>query len=116
MQSNDIDVALSDMMGMTFAKHFVSYCTGQKHIPVKGIARVESNPDQSKHLETAKTSVLGLDIDFVNLRSEEYAENSRIPTQVVSQSVFICTDVCILVHEVLIHTIRRTLEHRSRTH
>ncbi|KAI0935817.1 hypothetical protein AcV5_004134 [Taiwanofungus camphoratus] len=82
MQSNDIDVALSDMMGMTFAKHFVSYCTGQKHIPVKGIARVESNPDQSKHLETAKTSVLGLDIDFVNLRSEEYSENSRIPTQV----------------------------------
>lgn len=41
-----------------------------------------SNPDQSKHLETARMRLFDLWIDFVNLRSEDYCENSRIPTMV----------------------------------
>jgi hypothetical protein len=41
-----------------------------------------SNPDQSKHLETATMLIDDIWIDFVNLRSEKYAENSRIPTVV----------------------------------
>ena len=83
MQSNDIDIALTDMMGVTFADSFVEFCSSVKDLPVSSIAKIESNPDQSKHLETARTKVLGVELDFVNLRSEEYAENSRIPTQVV---------------------------------
>uniref|UniRef100_A0A2P2KV25 tRNA-nucleotidyltransferase family protein n=1 Tax=Rhizophora mucronata TaxID=61149 RepID=A0A2P2KV25_RHIMU len=39
-----------------------------------------SNPDQSKHLETARMRLFDLWIDFVNLRCEDYSENSRIPT------------------------------------
>ncbi len=40
-----------------------------------------SNPDQSKHLETARMTVAGLELDLVNLRSEKYADQtSRIPT------------------------------------
>lgn len=46
------------------------------------VHKIESNPDKSKHLETATTRLLGLDIDLVNLRSETYSENSRIPTMV----------------------------------
>ncbi|TDL28902.1 hypothetical protein BD410DRAFT_781466 [Rickenella mellea] len=80
-ESNDIDIALSDMMGVTFAEHFVSFVSS-KGFPVKAVAKIARNPEQSKHLETAKTTVLGLELDFVNLRSEEYAENSRIPTQI----------------------------------
>ncbi|KAJ8752341.1 hypothetical protein K2173_003977 [Erythroxylum novogranatense] len=38
-----------------------------------------SNPDQSKHLETARMRIFDLWIDFVNLRCEDYSENSRIP-------------------------------------
>ena len=34
----------------------------------------------SKHLETATIKVDGLDIDLVNLRSEKYTEESRVPT------------------------------------
>lgn len=49
-------------------------------------AKIARNPEQSKHLETAMVNVLGLDIDLVNLRSEVYAEGSRIPTEVVSQA------------------------------
>lgn len=82
--SNDIDIALEDMMGLAFAEHFVDFVANQKHLPVKSITKVESNPDQSKHLETAKTKVLDVELDFVNLRSEEYAGDSRIPTEVVN--------------------------------
>ena len=70
-------------MGVTFAERFVDFCRTTKDLAVKNIAKIESNPDQSKHLETARTTILGIELDFVNLRSEEYAENSRIPTQVV---------------------------------
>ena len=45
------------------------------------IAVIESNPEQSKHLETARMKVAGLELDLVNLRSEKYADQtSRIPT------------------------------------
>ncbi|PIL30885.1 hypothetical protein GSI_07054 [Ganoderma sinense ZZ0214-1] len=80
-QCNDIDIALENMMGVAFAEHFVAFCS-TKNLVVKNVAKIESNPDQSKHLETARTTILGIELDFVNLRSEEYAENSRIPTQV----------------------------------
>jgi len=45
-------------------------------------AYLYSNPDQSKHLETARMHIYDTWIDFVNLRSETYVENSRIPTMV----------------------------------
>ncbi|KAG1841321.1 hypothetical protein DFJ58DRAFT_732495 [Suillus subalutaceus] len=82
MDSNDIDICLADMMGVTFAEGFVAFLSEQKHLHVHRIAKIESNPNQSKHLETARTTLLGMDLDFVNLRSEEYAEDSRIPTEV----------------------------------
>ena len=45
------------------------------------VAVIASNPDQSKHLETARMTVAGLELDLVNLRSEKYADrSSRIPT------------------------------------
>lgn len=39
-------------------------------------------PHQSKHLETATAKVNGMWIDFVNLRSEVYDPDSRIPMMV----------------------------------
>lgn len=43
---------------------------------------IHSNPDQSKHLETARMRLFDVWIDFVNLRAEDYSDNSRIPTMV----------------------------------
>ena len=40
---------------------------------------VAANPEKSKHLETATARVFGLDVDFVNLRRETYAADSRNP-------------------------------------
>ncbi|GJJ13929.1 hypothetical protein Clacol_008186 [Clathrus columnatus] len=53
-----------------------------KNLSCTRVTKVESRADQSKHLETAKLGVLGLDLDFVNLRSEEYTSGSRIPAKV----------------------------------
>lgn len=77
--SNDIDIALDNVLGKEFADAV------NAHLQAKGdeqhhVAVILSNPEQSKHLETARMKILGEWIDFVNLRAESYAENSRIPT------------------------------------
>jgi tRNA nucleotidyltransferase/poly(A) polymerase len=78
-ESIDIDIALDDMLGKQFADHVNAYLKahGQE---THHVAVIMSNPEQSKHLETARMRVRGLWIDLVNLRSEEYAHHSRIPT------------------------------------
>jgi hypothetical protein len=71
-------------MGLAFAEHLTQYAKS-KDIQLGHITKIEQNPDQSKHLETATLKVFGQDIDLVNLRSEEYVEDSRIPKEVVCQ-------------------------------
>ncbi|KAF3924077.1 hypothetical protein ABW21_db0209287 [Orbilia brochopaga] len=82
-KSHDIDIGINNMTGFEFAGHLSAYINAHPDEFNGGVARsvhkIESNPDKSKHLETATTKLLGLDIDFVNLRSETYSEESRIP-------------------------------------
>lgn len=73
--SYDIDIALDDMMGKEFAELInTKLYPGQKKYGV-----VERNAENSKHLETACIKVHGIMLDLVNLRSEEYTEDSRVP-------------------------------------
>jgi tRNA nucleotidyltransferase/poly(A) polymerase len=74
----DIDIALDNMLGREFADHLNKYLTsmGEKTVSV-GV--VMKNPEKSKHLETATMKVDTFWIDFVNLRAEEYTQDSRIP-------------------------------------
>jgi tRNA nucleotidyltransferase/poly(A) polymerase len=74
----DIDIALDDMLGREFADHLNEWLTqhGQEEISVGVVLK---NPEKSKHLETATMKVGKFWIDFVNLRAEEYTEDSRIP-------------------------------------
>jgi hypothetical protein len=88
------------MMGHAFALKFIEFARKLKHLPVKSVAVVKANPKKSKHLETAKTTVLGLDLDFVNLRDEAYADDSRIPTNVVSYHLH--SYFCMCVENVLV--------------
>ena len=46
--------------------------------PWSQVAVIKSNPEQSKHLQTARMKVGDLELDLVNLRSETYT-SSRIP-------------------------------------
>lgn len=56
------------------------------------IAKIATNPEKSKHLETATMMVLGMSLDFVNLRSEVYDDSSRIPSEIVS-----CWDIALFL-------------------
>lgn len=74
----DIDIALDDMLGREFAENLNHYLSemGEK---THGVGVVLKNPEKSKHLETATMKVGTFWIDFVNLRAEEYTQDSRIP-------------------------------------
>lgn len=85
--SHDIDVAINTMTGDQFTKHLREHCQQQAVIDRHGLGpddvgrphNVARQPDKSKHLETAMLRILGLDLDFVNLRKETYADDSRNP-------------------------------------
>ncbi|XP_057742480.1 tRNA nucleotidyltransferase cca2-like isoform X4 [Arachis stenosperma] len=76
----DIDIALDNMMGTEFVDKVREYLLSIGE-DAQGVCVIESNPDQSKHLETVRMHLFDMWIDFVNLRSEEYTENSRIPSK-----------------------------------
>ncbi|KAG2501328.1 hypothetical protein HYH03_001120 [Edaphochlamys debaryana] len=77
--SDDIDIALDDKMGRDFAELVNDYLKAQGR-ESRHAAVIQSNPDQSKHLETARMKIGEVWIDLVNLRSETYAADSRIPS------------------------------------
>lgn len=85
--SHDIDVAVNTMTGMQFAQRIRDYCDTPEAVKkhrfqpddVGNLHHVASNPEKSKHLETAMVRMFGLDLDFVNLRKETYTELSRNP-------------------------------------
>lgn len=89
-QSHDIDIATNTLTGLDFAEGITEYIqTHADLLATKGLAleprsihKIERNPEKSKHLETATTKLYDLYIDVVNLRSEEYAADSRIPTMI----------------------------------
>ena len=77
-QPVDIDIALDDMVGREFADYLNEYLSSQGEDTVS-VGVVLKNPEKSKHLETATMKVGSFWIDFVNLRAEEYTQDSRIP-------------------------------------
>ena len=79
LPSDDIDVAINCMTGVEFAIELSKHLSDTQQNNMSRIAKVEINPEKSKHLETARAKVLGYTLDFVNLRSEDYAADSRVP-------------------------------------
>lgn len=81
-ESNDLDIAINVMSGVDFATQLLQYAHQHNVNLGEGstsLHTIKKNPDKSKHLETCTTRLFGLDIDFVNLRNEQYTEDSRVP-------------------------------------
>lgn len=74
-ESSDIDIALDKMMGKEFCSLLHNFLVLHK-IPTGGFGVIPINPEQSKHLETATLRVFDFSVDFVNLRSEVYSQDS----------------------------------------
>lgn len=81
MECHDLDIAIDKMMGQPFAERLIAYLKS-KGVAASSCGVIQSNPDRSKHLETATLAIHGQLIDFVNLRAETYASDSRIPDSV----------------------------------
>ncbi|KAF2121512.1 hypothetical protein BDV96DRAFT_483998 [Lophiotrema nucula] len=102
--SQDIDVAINKMTGEHFGLKIIEYLkvpgNAEKHglepPPIEekgeaagkekkgrkvtpGLYKIEANPEKSKNLEAAKTHIMGLELDLVNLRKEVYMADSRNP-------------------------------------
>lgn len=75
-ESKDIDFALDDISGAEFAKVLSKHLYPEEK---EKFGIIKANAEKSKHLETATMKVHDTMIDLVNLRSEEYAEDSRVP-------------------------------------
>ncbi|EGW30732.1 uncharacterized protein SPAPADRAFT_142212 [Spathaspora passalidarum NRRL Y-27907] len=79
-ESHDIDIAVNHLTGEQFAHGLSDYVSKyQPDLDMHTLHTIKKNPDKSKHLETCTTKLYGIDIDFVNLRSEEYSLDSRVP-------------------------------------
>ncbi|KAJ1627926.1 hypothetical protein T492DRAFT_841987 [Pavlovales sp. CCMP2436] len=78
-QSPDIDIAVDNMTGVALAE-LVNARLAELGKETHSLGVIMANPEQSKHLETVAVRVFGFDLDLVNLRSETYADGSRIPT------------------------------------
>lgn len=88
-ESDDIDIAMDNMFGeemaeivrlKNFKKDVADGKVKKDAAAPKGYGVIKANSDKSKHLETAVCKVMGEWVDLVNLRSEEYAQDSRVPT------------------------------------
>ncbi|KAL9124285.1 MAG: hypothetical protein Q9217_006371 [Psora testacea] len=84
--SHDIDIGIDNMTGLRFGTLMKQYltqpdaCSKYQQSVLGNLAKIEANPQKSKHLETVTTKILGFAIDLVNLRKETYSEDSRNPT------------------------------------
>ena len=70
---------------------------------------IKSNPDQSKHLETATLRVMGFELDFVNLRAEEYTD-TRIPVMRIGTALEDAMRRDLTINALFYNLNRRTVE------
>lgn len=73
-ESDDIDISLSNMTGMEFARLLSQYARQNGVEGISGAHKIEAKPEQSKHLETATMSIFGQKVEFMNLRTEDYGD------------------------------------------
>uniref|UniRef100_A0A3B0NCN5 tRNA nucleotidyltransferase, putative n=1 Tax=Theileria annulata TaxID=5874 RepID=A0A3B0NCN5_THEAN len=84
--NKDIDIAIPKMTGIKFCEYLNNF-TKDKYGFSRTVGVVKRCPEQSKHLETATMNLLGFDVDFVNLRTEDYSSNTRIPDMKIGTPV-----------------------------
>lgn len=85
--SHDIDVAINTMTGEMFGNELRRFCEYPENVArhnlqpedIGRLHKIAKNPEKSKQLETATVKLFGLDVDFVNLRTETYTADSRNP-------------------------------------
>lgn len=85
LNSKDIDIGIDSMTGYQFGSKINEYLelpeakAKYANSDSLKLAKIEANPEKSKHLETVATKILGFEIDLVHLRKEKYTDQTRNP-------------------------------------
>ena len=82
--SDDIDLAVDTMTGEEFGDCLQKYFKTIKNEQLN-IGKIQENPDKSKHLAAATFKLNNIEFDVVNLRTETYSEQSRVPLMSLEQ-------------------------------
>lgn len=85
--SHDIDIAIETVntdksaliTGEVFTACIARY-QASKALPTNTISVIKTNPEKSKHIETAQMTVMGFPLEFCHLRRDDYTAASRVPT------------------------------------
>ena len=83
--SHDIDVGISSLTGEKFGALMKKYLldpeirSSHPENILGTLSVIKENPERSKHLETARAKIYGIEVDLVNLRKETYSNESRNP-------------------------------------
>lgn len=83
--SHDIDVAIETpsgsaqlITGAAFATEIVNYQKSHS-METRTLSVIRTNPERSKHIETAQLCVFDIPLEFCHLRHDEYSHESRVP-------------------------------------
>ncbi len=88
LPSDDIDLAVDNLMGAQFAR-LVNEQLVMQGMPVRSIGVIQAQPDQSKHLETATFHVH--DQAKLKIRMEEKAMKKKVEKKVETLGSFFFT-------------------------
>ena len=81
--SHDIDIAIESVArpvtGSSFAMEIANF-QKEHNLASRTISVIKTNPEKSKHLETAQVTLFDIPIEFCHLRHDSYAADSRVPT------------------------------------
>jgi len=77
--SHDIDIAIDNMTGVAFAKLVLEWMKEQGMPAAEEVTTVEANTEANKNIESAQIPILGISVDFVQLRKDVYNDDSRNP-------------------------------------
>ncbi|CEL95753.1 unnamed protein product [Vitrella brassicaformis CCMP3155] len=77
--SHDIDISVEGMLGRHFAEHLNDWLK-TRGLPPRKIGVMAANPEESNKPERATLRLKGVQVDFVNLRTDFCTEDSGMPT------------------------------------
>lgn len=88
LESDDLDIALSGVTGLEFAQYLKELGKRLPQDPTGKLysTALDKTDTGSGDLQVAALDIFGEKIDFVNLRTETYTEDSRVPVQTITDN------------------------------
>ena len=74
--SDDIDISIETLSGNLVTGEQIAQIISRTNNAT--ISVIKTNPEKSKHMETAQITLMGYHLEFCHLRKDHYTNDSRI--------------------------------------